>query len=322
MNLPHASDDLSTPVLTGTSGSFAASPNRATLTVSAPAKINWVLDLLERRPDGFHELETVASAVTLADELTITDGPDGSAVSLTCTDPSLPTDASNLAHRAATRLARRAGICGGVSIHLTKHIPAGAGLGGGSSDAAAVLRALNRLWALNWSLPRLIPLAAAIGSDVPLLLVGGTAVARGRGEFVESIPFSWPGSVLIAIPGIHVPTPDVYADVLPDDLRGVSDAVTAFSGPHAGRRWTARDLLERCRNALEPAAFRRFPHLAHLHAELRRASTRPWRLCGSGSSMFTACDTPDEAADCATNVRARLGIRVEVSRLETNDTVN
>jgi len=181
MNRPHVTDELSAPVHMRTNGPSVPPGGRAT-SISAPAKINWVLDLLTRREDGYHELENGRINVTLADELSVRECGDGAGVRLTCSDASLPTDGSNLAYRAAAALARRAGVRPDVSIHLEKHIPAGAGLGGGSSDAAAVLRALNRLWGLGWSLARLMPVAAAIGSDVPLLLVGGRPWHGGAGS--------------------------------------------------------------------------------------------------------------------------------------------
>jgi len=290
--------------------------------VSAPAKVNWILDLLDRRADGYHEVETVSSTIDFADELCITERASGTGLILTCTDGSVPADERNLVYRAVMLLARRAGMQPDFSIHLKKRIPVGAGLGGGSSDAAAVLRALNRLWSLGWSLARLTPLAAAIGSDVPLLLYGGTAVARGRGEFVEPIRFAWPGRVVVAMPGLHVPTATVYASVRPGDLRVVASEPGVFGDVEATARWSAIDLLRNCRNGLEPAAFRAFGRLAELQIELQRIADRPWRLCGSGSSFFTVWDTAEEAAWCATKVREALGIRVETTRVEGTDAAN
>jgi len=322
MTPPRANDDRATSVLDGSTVGIASSTAAGAIRLSAPAKINWILDILERRDDGYHELETVASTITLADEVVVSSRAGDSSILLTCNDPSVPTDDDNLACRAAAMLARRSGIRCGASIDLTKRIPAGAGLGGGSSDAAAVLRGLNRLWGLDWSLPRLLPIAAAIGSDVPLLMTGGTAVARGRGEFVEPLTFRWPGFLVVAMPALHVPTREVYAGVRREDLRVVSEAASVFGDGTAASRWTARELLERCRNGLEAAAFRRFDKLAELHAALRRACDRPWQLCGSGSSMFTACDSVEEAESCARTVRARFGIRAETARLQESGAMN
>jgi len=319
---PQAGDESSTSVLDGAAAGVASSTATGAIVLSAPAKINWILDILERRDDGYHELETVASTITLADEVVVSNRTADSSIQLACNDPSVPTDGANLACRAAAMLARRSGTRFGVSIGLTKRIPPGAGLGGGSSDAAAVLLGLNRLWRLDWSVPRLLPIAAAIGSDVPLLMTGGTVVARGRGEFVERLAFGWPGFLVVAMPALHVPTRDVYAGVRREDFRIVSEAASVFGDGAAASRWTARELLERCRNGLEAAAFRRFHELAELHAALRRACDRPWRLCGSGSSMFTVCDSADEAGSCAGTVRTRFGIRVETARLEASGARN
>lgn len=283
--------------------------------VAAPAKVNWILDVLDRRADGFHEVETVASTIDLSDELAISGRADSSGVSLHCNNPSLPSDERNLAYRAAGVFARRAGVTTGVSIRLTKRVPAGAGLGGGSADAAATLRGLNALWRLGWSTARLVPLAAAVGSDVPMLLLGGTVVARGRGEFVEPLPFAWGGRLVVVMPGYEVSTRAVYAEVRPDELRGRSDAAEAFARLIAAAAGGAEPMMRECRNGLEPASFRAFANLATLHAALERTFGRAWRLCGSGSSLFTAWDTDREAADCVQRVRAEFGMRAEAVRL-------
>lgn len=300
-------------------GDTPSSSAERTLVVRAPAKINWVLDLLDRRADGYHELETVASCITLADEVTLAATASSPSITLTCTDASLPTDEANLAFRAAVVLARRAGVRAGASIHLKKRVPVGAGLGGGSSDAAAVLRGLNALWGLDWPIARLLPLAAALGSDVPLLLAGGTGIARGRGEFVEPVRFSWPGVIVVAMPGLYVSTRDVYADVRPDDLRVVSHAGKAFADGQSASRWSACDLLSRCRNGLEAAAFRRFPDLREWSQRLCGRFDRAWRLCGSGSSFFTAWDDEAEAEVCVRIIRTEMGIRAEPARLADVD---
>src|SRR5690606_25007264 len=147
--------------------------------VRSPAKLNWTLRVLGPRPDGFHELESLVSAVSLHDELSFSSRPEGAGI--TCDDPSVPTGSDNLITRAATALAQASGVSHGFTCRLTKRIPLGGGLGGGSSNAAATLRALNGFWGLNWPVERLMPVAASVGSDVAFFLHGGTAMMRGRG---------------------------------------------------------------------------------------------------------------------------------------------
>jgi 4-diphosphocytidyl-2-C-methyl-D-erythritol kinase len=212
---------------------------------------------------------------------------------------------------------------GGASLELRKRIPAGAGLGGGSSDAAAALRALNDLWKLNWPLARLREMAAGIGSDVPLFLEPGSAVIRGRGERVERLRESWRGWAVVVVPPFGVSTAAVYgrwkaAPASPSRSTsnkrqcgtGVSPVsecgtgVSPVSAP-AGRRchiapWTAGaknalELLGLLFNDLETAAFECEPRLAALHGRLDRLEGRPVRLTGSGSCLFTLFDSQAEA---------------------------
>jgi len=224
----------------------------------------------------------------------------------------LPTDERNLAHRAATLFCQRAGLAADVSIGLEKRIPAGGGLGGGSSDAAAVLRSLNHLFNIRWPLERLVPLAAQLGSDIPALLLGGTVVARGRGEFVSPLAFDWDGWLVIVMPGIHAATKTVYEDVQPADCRPAASAEDDFK--QAAR--TADGLLAVSRNGLEGPAFRSFPQLADVQERLGRASGRSWRICGSGSSFYTTWDAENQARACARDIQNKLSLRAEAARLE------
>ena len=154
------------------------------LTVKAHAKVNLTLEVLGKRADGYHQIVSVMQTIDLSDELTFA---TSDRITLRCDVPSLETDA-NLVIRAATLLKERTGYPGGVDIHLKKNIPVASGLGGGSSDAAATLKALSHLWGLDLGLEELLPLAASIGSDVPFFLPGGTAIAEGRGEVIHELP--------------------------------------------------------------------------------------------------------------------------------------
>ncbi|HLX61899.1 MAG TPA: 4-(cytidine 5'-diphospho)-2-C-methyl-D-erythritol kinase [Planctomycetota bacterium] len=191
-----------------------------TLHARAYAKINWDLRILGKRPDGFHELDSVFVNVGLNDAMTFR---RAEALSLTCSDPTLPVDDTNLVIKAAKLLMKAAEKYGrqeclphqalGAAISLEKNIPMGGGLGGGSSDAACALRMLNKLWELNWSVERLAEVAAQVGSDVAYFLYGGWCLCRGRGEIVTRLPGSerWPAiKLLMVLPPLHVATPAVY----------------------------------------------------------------------------------------------------------------
>ncbi|MFO0954079.1 MAG: 4-(cytidine 5'-diphospho)-2-C-methyl-D-erythritol kinase [Isosphaeraceae bacterium] len=167
--------------------------------VLAPAKLNLFLEILGRRGDGYHEIETLMVAVNLHDRLTFTDDPSG-AVSLRCDDPALPTDGRNLVVKAAERLRAATGCTRGASIALEKSIPSEAGLAGGSSDAAATLVALDRLWGLNKTKPTLDAVAGEVGSDVAFFLHGPAAVCRGRGEKVEPVALERPLTFVLVCP--------------------------------------------------------------------------------------------------------------------------
>ncbi|MDH5526740.1 MAG: 4-(cytidine 5'-diphospho)-2-C-methyl-D-erythritol kinase [Nitrospirota bacterium] len=179
------------------------------LSVLAPAKINLHLSVLGRRADGYHSLDSRFHAIGLYDHLTLEDGPQE--VTFTCSEPSLA-GSGNLAVRAAEALRRHTGVRRGVRIHLKKEIPSGAGLGGGSSDAAAVLVGLDRLWGLNLPPSELASIGADLGSDVPFFIYGGAARVGGRGEVVmpeKPLADTW---CVLVFPGIHMDTRAVFLE--------------------------------------------------------------------------------------------------------------
>jgi len=178
------------------------------LRLRAPAKINLVLEILRRRPDGYHQLRTVMHALELADTLTFSPGPAG--IRVTCRHPGVPSGSGNLVTRAAGLMAREAGLRPRVRIRLEKRIPVAAGLGGGSSDAAAALLGLNRFWNLHFAPRRLLRLARQLGSDVPFFLSRGCALCTGRGDRVfpwPAVPGMW---LVIVNPGLAVSTARIY----------------------------------------------------------------------------------------------------------------
>ncbi len=278
-----------------------------TLRRSAPAKINLTLRVGGRRPDGFHEIESLVALVDLADAVEVTDHEDG-CYSLECDDPTLPRDGSNLVLRAARALAQSAEINRGAEITLTKRIPAGAGLGGGSSDAAATLMLLNDLWGTGRSPAELEQLGATLGSDVPLFFHGPLGAVRGRGEHVARVPATLRAWVGLVLPALGCPTPTVYAefDRRPaPPLRPTLDEVcAALDAPDR--------LMGLLFNDLEAAAARVVPELGRLMKRAAAEVGGPVCLTGSGSAFYRLFARRAAAEQWAEDVRRKLGIRVVV----------
>ena len=193
------------------------------------AKVNLALEVLGKRGDGYHEIATVLQAVDLSDRLKLE---TADTLSLHTDDPDLPTDDGNLVMRAARLLQKAAGIEAGARIQLAKRIPVAAGLGGGSSDAAATLWGLSRLWRLGWPKARLQELAVELGMDVPFFLGSGRAVARGRGERLAALPGGGGYALVLVNPRVPLSTREVYGRVpagwrAEPTLRGRSPDTTA-----------------------------------------------------------------------------------------------
>jgi 4-diphosphocytidyl-2-C-methyl-D-erythritol kinase len=307
--------------------------------VRVPAKINLHLRVGPARGDGFHPLLSWMCTVGLFDTLefsvsTNVDPPGGGAddtcanalLTLISDDPALPTDARlNLVTRAATALAdtlsaSREGPRTGkrVSAFLNKRIPTGAGLGGGSSDAATTLVALNQLWDAKLSNDQLADIGATIGSDVPFFLHGPSSVCSGRGEVVRPIERPAARWALLVMPKIGISTASVYrmfdamrrSDSTLDNEKSV-----VVNEPEWGTwvRLDASSLLPRLVNDLEAAAFAVEPTVGHLRASLEENLNRPVRMSGSGSTLFTLFDEraeAEEAVRCVTTVAGDA--RVEV----------
>jgi 4-diphosphocytidyl-2-C-methyl-D-erythritol kinase len=242
------------------------------LRVRAFAKINLSLRVHGVRRDGYHDLTTTYQTIGLHDTLTF--APSRGVFELRCTDPSCPSDSSNLVWRAAEELWRAAGRPGaphGVRVRLHKRIPQQAGLGGGSSDAAAAMRGLTSFWRLRLSRARAARIAASLGADVPFFLDGGTAVGRGRGDRVRLLadrPSMW---VVLLIPGFGVSTAEAYR-WWDQDVAGSRDRAPVASGESG--------------NDLERAVAARRPEIARLVQSVRAAGARHAAMSGSGSTVF------------------------------------
>jgi 4-diphosphocytidyl-2-C-methyl-D-erythritol kinase len=265
------------------------------LVLSASAKVNLTLEVLGRRADGYHEIATVMQTVDLADRLVLEDADD---VELRATGPGVPADASNLAWKAAMALRDAAGITRGVRVRLDKRIPVAGGLGGGSTDAAAVLVGLNRLWGLRWPLARLDEVAVSLGMDVPFFLRGGTALGTGRGEQVQLVPGVGLALVLVN-PGVGASTAETYGRVT-RPMYSSGDHCRALLTALESRR-PAR-VAEHLYNGLEAALDTPQRHVVKMKAALLAAGALGAAMSGSGPTVFGVARSWEHARQ----LRARL----------------
>lgn len=250
------------------------------LSESAPAKINLALHLRRRRPDGYHDLESIFAFTAFGDTLTAEAAPD---LSLSLSGPTAAAadvGDDNLVLRAARALAAAAGCNAGARLHLEKHIPVAAGLGGGSADAAAALRLLNRLWGLDWPLERLAALAEPLGADVPVCVFSQTRFGAGKGEALSAWPQDFAGTpVLLVNPGVAVATGPVFAGWDRIDHGGIAQGAA----------------LPTLRNDMTAAAVALQPVIAEVLAALAAdGAARLVRMSGSGATCLALY--PDAAA--------------------------
>jgi 4-diphosphocytidyl-2-C-methyl-D-erythritol kinase len=281
---------------------------RMPLERNSPCKVNLLLNILGRRPDGFHELETVMHPVNICDRLTFERREHG--VELTCDNTPLHVDSRNLVHRAATTFLQAAQIPDGVCIRLEKNIPLAAGLGGGSGNAATTLLALNELFGGPLPPEKLHELAAALGSDVPFFLQNGPALATGRGDRVQPLDF-FPalrgGAFLLIHPGFGIATAWAYQSLarFPAALNGrPGRAQRLISLLKAGDLPAARGEFY---NSLEAPALEKYPVLA-LFQEFLRANGAPAALMsGSGSTTFAIAENKTAAEALVEKFKSRFG---------------
>lgn len=261
--------------------------------VWTPAKVNLFLEVLARRPDGYHELATLMLAVSLYDTLEFTEEPTG-ATTLHCDHPSLSTGPDNLICRAVELVRRESGRSDGVGIRLWKRIPMAAGLAGGSSDAAATLAGLNRLWRLGWDRNKMARLGAELGSDVSFFFAAPAAWCTGRGEQIEPLRLGRPLDLVLIAPAVGLSTAEVF--------RGVTVPTEPRSGAAVRQAATAGDVRELGRqlhNRLQPAAERLCPEVAGWCARLSSLGPAGQLMTGSGSTVFALCRRPGEALSLA-----------------------
>jgi 4-diphosphocytidyl-2-C-methyl-D-erythritol kinase len=279
-----------------------------TLERQSPCKVNLLLNILGRRADGFHELETVMQPVNLFDHLSFTR--EGSELALTCNLPGLPVDASNLVHRAAALFLETARIRDGVRIHLEKKIPLEAGLGGGSGNAATTLLALNELFEGPLSAGKLHELATGLGSDVPFFLQNRPALASGRGEKVtalEAFPALRGLALLLIHPGFGIATAWAYKELarFPESLHGrpgrAGELVSLLQSEDPTRAGAA------FYNALEAPALCKYPVLELYQSFLREQGALATLMSGSGSTTFALAASSAAGGHMADRFKQKFG---------------
>jgi 4-diphosphocytidyl-2-C-methyl-D-erythritol kinase len=277
------------------------------LVYRAYAKVNLYLDVRNQRRDGYHNIETIFQSVGLADELTFNERQ--SRISLTCSTSELDTSDQNLVVRAARLLRQRSGSKTGVRIHLEKAIPIAAGLGGGSSDAAATLIALNLLWDLQWPLARLRLLARELGADVPYCTAGGTAAATGRGDDLRPLAPLFQTWFVLVHPDATVSTARVYggARLTHNEEKSFAGITPSFRG--ALRALQTGRMTDVVFNRMEAAVFPDHPYLAEIKRRLLEQGCIAAGMSGSGATLFGVCPSRERAAriaesisDCRTSV--------------------
>ena len=248
----------------------------------APAKINLGLHVLRKRDDGYHDIESVLYAIGWSDQLTLS---PFDSFRFSCSDPTLPTDDSNLCVKAAKALSAYTGKPMPVHLHLEKHIPYGAGLGGGSSDAAHTLKALNAYFDLGVSGGVLHQMAAALGSDVPFFLLDNAAIATGRGEHLVPLvtsqeqTYDLPFELVVVAPEIHVSTAAAYSRVHPSD-QDRTDLASLVSSNNL-TQWRAHLV-----NDFEPSVFSQYPEIQRIKEQCYALGAGYAALSGSGSAVF------------------------------------
>jgi 4-diphosphocytidyl-2-C-methyl-D-erythritol kinase len=267
------------------------------LIVRSYAKINWTLEVLFRREDGYHEIRTIYQTVSLYDRLSIS---RASSIEIACDNPRVPCDETNLAYRAAILLRQALGLSAGARIQIQKRIPVAAGLGGGSSNAAAVLIGLQRVWRAEADEKTLLQIATALGSDVPFFLLGGTALGIGRGQEVYPLAEIKCPDLLLVNPGLEVATEFAYSKLsrLTKSDAGLIIPFTqlAAKGIH--------ELPLVARNDLEEVVLSAYPEIAEVKRRFIELGARYALMSGSGATVFGVFDKLEASRRALSQMRA------------------
>lgn len=261
-------------------GKGRALPVRRTVIIEAPAKINLTLDVKGKRSDGYHELETVMHQVNLLDIIKISRHTAG--IQIKSNSSLIPTDEENLAYQAAEMILGKRTFKKGVEIYIEKNIPVAAGLAGGSTDAAAVLQGINKLYDLGLEVGELLEIAERIGSDVPFCLLGGSRLARGRGEILSELPPRTLPYMILVKPDLQISTAAVYGELDLTQVQNFPDNAAFLAA------WESCDIINIARNmgnVLESVCIRKYPEIAAIKAEMINAGAVNALMSGSGPSV-------------------------------------
>jgi 4-diphosphocytidyl-2-C-methyl-D-erythritol kinase len=272
-------------------------PRNAMVLVQAPAKVNLFLEILKKRPDGYHDLETCMVAISLFDTLRFKENASHE-IHLSTNHPSLATGNDNLICRAADLLRRRAGVSYGARIHLTKRIPVSAGLGGGSSDAASTLMGLSRLWKLNLPKADLVQMGSELGSDVGFFFATPAAWCTGRGEITRPFVLKEPLHLLLACPRTGLATAEVFKQI-----RVPAEPQSGAALRLALKRGELRTIGATLFNRLQPIAEQLRPEIGVLRSLFETLAPSGHLMSGSGTSYFALCRSPGEALKLARRAR-------------------
>lgn len=281
---------------------------------SAPGKVNLILRVLDRRPDDYHNLWSVMQTVELADTVIVEDGGGAEGIHVTCEGADLPTGSSNLAYQAAALVLARLGRQPRLRVHIHKRLPVAAGVGGGSSDAAAVIDALAKLFDTGWSREEMAGIGQEIGSDVPFFFYGPTALVEGRGEHVSPFRVDGGGWLVLVNPGIAISTEWAYAKLAAARVGRTVPTVPSLTLSHLS--WS--DVLAEAHNDFGPVMEQEFPALRELRQLLLERGAQIALLSGSGSTVFGVFSTENAARIAAEGLDRRPGWRVWVTRTQAH----
>ena len=275
------------------------------------AKINISLDVLGKRPDGYHEVSMIMQSISLADEVVLQEAKD---ISLSVDVPGLEADSRNLAWRAAELVRQKCAISKGVAITLKKKIPLAAGLAGGSADAAAVLRGVNKLWQAGLTQQELLELGAQLGSDVPFCLLGGTRLATGRGTELEELPAMPDCGVVLAKLPVAVSTAWVYGHFAAAKVTQRPDLPALKTALQKG---SLAGIASRLCNVLESVTISEHPEIQKLKEDMLRQGAMASLMSGSGPTVFALMENEEAAGDVAERLRRSWGDRVSIFTAKT-----
>lgn len=270
------------------------------LTLNAPAKINLTLEVLEKRPDGYHEIRSVMQAISLSDRLSF----KTSEKTIFACDSPLWQAEKSLVRRAVDAVKRHTDVSRGVLIHITKGIPLSSGLGGDSSDAAAILQGLNRLWGLGVPPGELVRISGELGSDVPFFLTGGTALAQGRGEFISPLPDMYRAWIVLLLPHVESPefkTGALYSRLRPEHFTSGERTDVLVARLTRGEPVRSCDLY----NVFEKVAFEAFNGLEKHRDGFENIAGEAVHLAGAGPALFALFGDAEKAERAWRNLKER-----------------